>query len=185
MTRKKSEVVRIPVAGKGGGTPPEAPEESPSGAEAAGKAAREKTTRSTRPRPVLAQDTVERAFKAEVDLLESYREAFRMARENTEALFRAGNAVVRGLEAAGKEYLSFAQDAISAGLETGRAAARCRSLPQLVKVQASFWHERLDRALAQNRRMADLSIRIANDALAPLRPPFVPPGESGKRRKAA
>src|SRR4028119_508892 len=90
-------------------------------------------------------------------LTERTSEALQMAAQTSTAL-------TRGMQEASGEYLDMVQERLRTNLEGVNALVSCRTLPDLLQAQGSLFRSNMELTLANSRRLAELSARVAGSA---------------------
>lgn len=83
---------------------------------------------------------------------------------NLRALAQAGTALARGLQDVSREVVERSQKRLQRNLDGWQALARCRSMTDFVEVQSSLLRDNLEQTLENSRRIAELTIQMANEA---------------------
>jgi hypothetical protein len=86
------------------------------------------------------------------------------ASENLKALAQSNTVLVRGLQDVSREWFELSQKRLQKNLEGLNALARCRSMNDLVAVQSSLIRDNLEQTVDNSRRIAELTIQLANEA---------------------
>jgi len=71
---------------------------------------------------------------------------------------------MRGLQDVSREWFELSQKRLQTNLEGLNALARCRSMNDLVEVQSSLIRDNLEQTVDNSRRLAELTIRLADEA---------------------
>ncbi len=91
-------------------------------------------------------------------------ELARRSSETVEAVNQAGTVLVKGAQEVSHEVLGLAQDRFTKNLEAMNRMVGCRSVPDLVAVQSDLARDHLQQVINTNRREAEVSLRIADEA---------------------
>lgn len=83
---------------------------------------------------------------------------------NTHTVMDSAAAVSRGMNEISREYLQFARRQIENNMERMNELWRCRTPHELAAVQSDLIRETMTGALESSRRMADMSLKVADDA---------------------
>ena len=116
-------------------------------------AASEMTRRSTR--------EVTQGFSATGEDAQGLTE---QASQNLRVAAQSGAALARGFQDISREAFGMSQRRWQRNLEGLNALARCRSLQDLVAVQSSLIRDNLDQSVGNSRRLAELTIQMADEA---------------------
>ena len=91
-------------------------------------------------------------------------ELARMSSQNVQAVMQASTVVVQGLQEISREWFGLAQDRFTKNLDGLNELARCRSIPDFVAVQSGLVRDNLQQMLDNGRHIAQISVRVADDA---------------------
>jgi hypothetical protein len=83
---------------------------------------------------------------------------------NLQAVAQTGTALARGLQDLSREWLEMTQARLQKNISGFGALARCRSVQDLVAVQTGLVRDNLEEMIDGGRRIAELSMRIVDDA---------------------
>lgn len=97
-----------------------------------------------------------------------YEELADLGRENFAALLRANAALTEGLEAIGKEVIGYARSSFERYAETAAALLGAKTLEDVVQVNTDFAKGYLERFIERSQKLSEMSVKVANEALAPL-----------------
>jgi hypothetical protein len=86
------------------------------------------------------------------------------ASENFRAVTQSGTALARGLQDVSREVFELSQRRLQRNLDGLNELARCRSVADLVAAQSSLIRENLEQTLDNSRRIAELTIQVADEA---------------------
>jgi hypothetical protein len=94
-------------------------------------------------------------------------EALRLTEEaahNLRAVARSSTALARGLQDVSREALERSQKRLQRNLDGLSALARCRSMTDFVELQSTLLRDNLEQTLENSRRIAELTIQMADEA---------------------
>lgn len=94
---------------------------------------------------------------------EAQRAAERSVR-NAEAIMYSTTAVAKGMNGASREYFDFVRLQLERTMDRMNELLRCRTPHDLAAVQTDLMRDTISSALDTSRRMADLSLKVADDA---------------------
>jgi phasin family protein len=86
------------------------------------------------------------------------------ASQNLRVAAQSGAALARGFQDISREAFEMSQRQWQRNLEGLNALARCRSLQDLVAVQSSLIRDNLEQSVGNSRRLAELTIQMADEA---------------------
>jgi phasin family protein len=92
------------------------------------------------------------------------QEATKRSARNTESIFYSATAISKGMNDVSRECLELARHQIESSLNRMSELWRCRTPQDLAAVQTDLVRETLERALESSRRIADMSVKAADDA---------------------
>jgi hypothetical protein len=91
-------------------------------------------------------------------------ELARRSSQNMEAVAQASTVIARGVQDVSREWFGLAQDRLQKNVEGFNALTRCRSVQDLIAVHSDLMRETLEQAIDTSRRVAELSVRVADEA---------------------
>lgn len=106
--------------------------------------------------------------KASAQLLKSYEEVSALTKENVDAVVTSGTIVAKGAEEAGKQVAAFTQSSAETAVANGKALLAVKTVNELVDLQNVFFKKSLETFIAETTKIQELSVKIANEALAPI-----------------
>jgi hypothetical protein len=86
------------------------------------------------------------------------------AADNLRAVAQSGTALVRGVQDVSREIFELSQKRFQTNLDGLTQLSRCRSLADLVVAQSSLMRDNLEQTFNNTRRLAELTIRVADEA---------------------
>jgi phasin family protein len=91
-------------------------------------------------------------------------EMARRSAQNLEAVSQASTVLTRGAQELSREWFDVMQDRLAKNIDAMNRLAGCRSLQDLLTVQSEITRDRLGDALNSGRRIAEVSLRVADEA---------------------
>ena len=88
----------------------------------------------------------------------------RRASQNLQAVRQASTVLVRGAQEVSQEWFGLVQEQLTKRVEGLNRMAGCRSVRAFVAAQSELMRDNLQLAIDTNRRLAALSVRIADEA---------------------
>ena len=88
----------------------------------------------------------------------------RRSSENIQAVSQASTVLVRGTQEVSQELLGLTRDRLTQNLEAFNRLLGCRSVQDFVAIQSDLARDSLQQVIDTNRRVAEVSLRIANEA---------------------
>lgn len=115
--------------------------------------------------------TAEVAQRTTDQLTDALGESRRRAQDLTERASqslqiatRSGTLLAREVQDASSECLDMVQERIRKNVDGMNALARCRTLPEFLRVQGVLWRDNMELTLTNSRRLAEISARLADNA---------------------
>jgi len=115
-----------------------------------------------------AKTQQEQIEKASAQLLKSYEELNALTKGNVDAVVQSGTIVAKGAEEAGKQVAAFAQASLEKSVATSKAFLTVKSIRELIDLQNAYAKQSFDALVAETTKLQELSVKVTNDALAPL-----------------
>lgn len=91
-------------------------------------------------------------------------ELARRSSQNVQAVTQASTVLARGFQEASDEVLRSAQDRLTKNVDGLNRLAGCRSVQDFVAVQSELVRDNLWQVIDTNKRVAELSVRIGDEA---------------------
>ena len=91
------------------------------------------------------------------------------SRNNIEAVSEATRALIKGAEDLSQAWMSFATDGFARNIDSMNRFTQARSLQDLAATQGDFVRQSLGRALDGGRRMAEIYMRVSDEAAGHIR----------------
>jgi len=86
------------------------------------------------------------------------------AAHNLRAVAQSGTALARGLQEVSREVVDRSQKRLQRNLDGLQSLARCRSMTDLFEVQSLLLRDNLEQTVENSRRIAELTIQMAEEA---------------------
>jgi len=91
-------------------------------------------------------------------------ELARRSSQNLQAVSQASTIIVKGAQDASREWFNSAQERLTKSLDGLNRLAGCRSVQDFVAVQSDLVRDDLQQVIDTNKRIAELSVRVADEA---------------------
>ena len=96
-------------------------------------------------------------------------ELTRRSSENIQAVTEASTVLAKGAQDLSREWIGFAQDRQAKNIEGFKRLVGCRSVQDLIAVQSDLVRDSFQELIATNKRVAELSVRVTDNAAARFR----------------
>lgn len=106
--------------------------------------------------------------KAQAAALKSYEDVSAAAKDALDAVVASSEVLTQGLQYLGDTVYGLTQQSIDDGIAAGKQIMAAKTLRELIDLQSSLAKTQLDRLLAEAPRLGDLSVKLVEDAVAPL-----------------
>ena len=91
-------------------------------------------------------------------------EVARRSSENVQVVTQAGTVLARGAQEVSQELFGLVQDRLTKNIDGLSRLAGCRSVQDFVATQSDLVRDGLQQVIETNRRVAEVSLRIADEA---------------------
>jgi len=91
-------------------------------------------------------------------------EVARRSSENVQAVTQAGTVLARGAQEVSQELFGLVQDRLTKNIDAFTRLAGSRSVQDFVAVQSDLMRDNLQQVIETNRRVAEVSLRVADEA---------------------
>lgn len=129
------------------------------------KASQEQASKQFEQTIALTKEQVEKASR---QLFQSYDELASFNKQNLDAVVQSGNIVAKGVEDIGKAFYAYTQTALEQAASVGKALLGVKTVRELVDVQAEAAKSNFDAMVAESTKLTGMSVKVANEAFAPL-----------------
>ncbi|KZD04276.1 phasin family protein [Oceanibaculum pacificum] len=103
------------------------------------------------------------AFFKGYDTLTSYN------KQNLDAITASGAIVTKGVEDISKTWFGFTQSSVEQATETMQALMGCKTLRDVVELQNGFAKTSFDQLIAESAKLSEMTIKVTNDAIEPIK----------------
>ena len=113
----------------------------------------------------LTKDHVEKTSEA---MFKGYDQMNTFGKENLEAVVASGSIYAKGVEHLSKEVFALAQSSFETTMNAAKAFMGVKSLREAVDLQSEISRSHFDRMMADSAKLAELSLKVANEAFQPI-----------------
>jgi phasin family protein len=112
--------------------------------------------------------TQEQVEKAQAQAAKSTEEALAAAKENLDAVVKAGQLLSSGLQDLSKSVLVLTQEVVEENIASAKKLLTAKSLHEAVDLHSAHAKAQLDRMLSEGVRLTDSTRKVFEEALAPV-----------------
>jgi phasin family protein len=112
--------------------------------------------------------TREQLEKASASAFKAYEEFSKFQKDNYDAYVAASSIFAKGAENVGKAWMSLTQEAMENAAQTAKALLGAKTLREAVDLQSDFAKANFDKLVAESTKLSELSVKVANEAFAPI-----------------
>lgn len=116
--------------------------------------------------------TKEHVEKTSTAALKGYDDVAAFNKESMDAFAKAGEIWTKGFEDFGKACFEFAQGSAQESVEAAKSMMSAKTITDVVDAQSAFAKSSFDKAVAESTNLSELSMKIANEATAPIQAQF-------------
>lgn len=120
------------------------------------------------PAPAPAPIQSDAAARAQASALKSYEELSAAAKDALDAVVASSEVLSQGLQNLGNTVYGLAQQSVDDGVALSKQLMAAKTLRELIDLQSAQVKAQLDRLLTEAPRLGDLSVKLVEDAVAPL-----------------
>ena len=106
-------------------------------------------------------------------------------RDNLEAMVAAGSVALKGVETLSTQLLAFNTQALEEGAANAQKLMACKTMPEAMEFQTQCAMAQLQQMLAHGSKIADLTVQMAGDIVAPMQERFSQAAEKLGKKPAA
>lgn len=114
------------------------------------------------------QATTDRALDDGLPSSMDYERLMAFSSANVEAMFKGGEAVLRGLVQINEELMSFTSRQFKEQVEGGRAIAQCGTWSEILDKQISIAQHATERCMAEAGKLAGIAAEVTAASWAPI-----------------
>ena len=106
--------------------------------------------------------TKEQVEKASEAVFKGYDQLSTLNKDNLEAVVASGNIVAKGVEGFSKEVFALTS------MNAAKAFMGVKTLREAIDLQADLSRSQFDRLMADSTKLAEMSVKVANEAFQPI-----------------
>ena len=132
------------------------------------KVSTEAATKSVEKAVAVSQEQVAAAVKAGTEAFKNYEEVIAFGKENVDAVVQANALFVKGVQSLNQEIFAIAQAALEENAELTKKVLGCKTVQEAVAIQSDVMKANYDKAVTESRKITDMTVKLAEDAAAPI-----------------
>ncbi|MEO1192492.1 MAG: phasin family protein [Pseudomonadota bacterium] len=101
-------------------------------------------------------------------MFKSYGQMSDLQKENAEAVMQSGTILVKGFENVSKELMTLAQASLEANMKAAQALMGVKTIKEAMDLQSSLTKTHMDKVMADGTKVAEMSMKVTNEAFQPL-----------------
>jgi phasin family protein len=117
---------------------------------------------------ITMEKSVEQANKAAEGLFKAAEEAAEFSRGNVEAVAKAAQAYVVGVQDLGRQSFALFQGLTDQALENAKALSSVKSLKEAAELQATFARNAMERTFSESAKLQEAALKLAETSFAPI-----------------
>jgi len=114
------------------------------------------------------QMTQENVAKANSAFIKGYEDIQGFGKGNVDALVLAGTVFAKGAEQISKQLMALTQSSMQSSVVTAKALMGCKTLRDVIDLQADFARSNFDTLVAEGAKLSEISLKVTNEAIAPI-----------------
>jgi phasin family protein len=114
------------------------------------------------------EKNMEQVNKAAEGFFKAAEEAAEFGRGNVEALTRATQVYVAGVQDLGRQTMALVQGLSDQAIEGAKALSTVKSLKEATEIQASLTRAAIERSFSETAKLQEAALKLAEQSFAPL-----------------
>jgi phasin family protein len=148
--------------------PPAAPDEASGTAVTLPAAAPDARTPVAPPAPSLMEKTMSQTTKTTENLFKAAEEAAEFGRGNVEAMTKATQLYVAGVQDLSKQTMALMQGLTEHAMEGAKALAGVKSLKDATEIQTNYTRAALEKTMTETTKLQEASLKLVETSMAPI-----------------
>lgn len=143
-------------------------ESTPAEAASATTPGTESTHRPARGALTFMENPMQQANKAAETMMKAAEEAAEFGRGNVEALTKATQIYVAGVQDLGRQTFAIMQGLTDHALEGAKALSSVKSLHEAAQIQSNYARAAVEKSVAESAKLGEAALKLTEEAMAPL-----------------
>ncbi len=114
------------------------------------------------------REQVEAAVNAGAEMFKGYEDVAGFGKENIDAIMATSAVFSKGLQDMNKAWFAIAQEALEQNVAATKKVLGSKSVVEVVEIQSDLAKANYDKAMTESRKLSDMSIKLAEEASAPI-----------------
>jgi phasin family protein len=132
------------------------------------KASTEAATKGVEKAVAVSQEQVAAAVKAGSDAFKNYEDVIAFGKENVDAMVQANALFVKGVQDLNQQIFAIAQATLEENAAVTKKVFGCTNVQDAVAIQNDMVKANYEKAVSESRKITDLTVKLAEDASAPI-----------------
>jgi phasin family protein len=116
----------------------------------------------------LTKENVEAAVKAGSTAFKGYEDVILFNKENVDAVVKSSTIFVKGVQDVSKSFFALTQLSFEEGVALSKTLLGAKTIQDVVEVQSTLVKTSFDKAMAESGRISEMSMKVAEEAFAPI-----------------
>lgn len=116
----------------------------------------------------MSKEHVEAAHKAGTQAFKGYEDMVTFGKDNVDAAIKSGTILTRGVQDINKVLFGLAQAQLEESVAATKKILGCKSVKDVVEVQSDIAKANYAKFMAESRKLADMSVKLAEESVAPI-----------------
>ena len=116
----------------------------------------------------MGQEQVAAAVKAGSEAFKNYEDVVGFSKQNIDAVMKSNALFVKGVQDINAVLFGIAKDSLEDNAQATKKILACTSVEEVFAIQSDLVKASYDKAMTQSRKISDLSVKVTEDAVAPL-----------------
>ena len=132
------------------------------------KTATEATTKAYEQAMAMTKEQMNAFTKFGFGSFNGHNDWMAVAKDNVDALVKCGSMLAEGMQEMNRSWLGLAQSSMEDGMVAAKTLLECKTLPEMVQVQAEVTKASYAKWIAESRKLSEKSARLAEKSFAPI-----------------
>ncbi len=116
----------------------------------------------------ITKENVEAAVKAGSTAFKGYEDVILFNKENVDAVVKSSTIFVKGFQDVSKSIFALTQLSFEEGVAMSKTLLGAKTIQDVVEVQSALVKTSFDKAMLEGGKLSEMSIKVAEEAFAPI-----------------